>query len=110
MSVKDILKLFLLDWVVTAVMYLVGMLVSGSGDTTWADIVFYISNLSTAPTGVNPLLDVFTYLFVSLAFVVLISFLVNKSYIKISVKSFVVAQVLYLVSVACAVLLIPVFV
>lgn len=110
MDIKNILKLFFLDWVVTAVMYLVGLIFSGVGDSEKADIAFYISNISSAPTGTSPLLDVFTYLLTSMAFVVLISFLINKSYIKYPKKTFILSQILYLISVVLVVLSIPLFI
>ncbi len=98
MSFKNILKIFLLDWIVTVVMYLVGLLITGIGDLRPADIVFYLSNLPSSPNGTSPLLDVLSYLMVSLGFVVLISYLVNKSYLKLSIREFVVAQVTYIIS------------
>ena len=110
MNVKEILKLFALDWIITLLMYIVGFLITGVGDFKSADITFYISNLSSAPTGTSPLLTVFTYLLTSLMFVILISFLINKSYIKYSKKSFTLAQVLYLVSVILIVFSIPLFI
>ena len=110
MTIKNILKLFLLDWLITAVMYFVGYLFSGIGNLEKADILFYISNISSSPTGTSALLDVFTYLFASIAFVVLISFLINKSYIKYPKKTFVLSQILYLISVVIVVFSIPFFV
>ncbi len=110
MATKDILKLFFLDWIVTAVMYLVGLIFSGIGDPEKVDIAFYISNISSSPTGTSPLLDVFTYFLTSVAFVILISFLVNKSYIKYPKKTFILSQILYLMSVIIVVLSIPLFV
>jgi len=110
MHFKDIIKLFFLDWLVTLVMYLVGYVFSGIGNLEKADIVFYISNISSSPKGPSALIDVFTYLFVSIAFVILISFLINKSYIKYPIKSFVLSQVLYLISVTVVILSIPFFV
>jgi len=94
----EIFKLFILDWIVTLLMYVVGFLITGLGDFKSADINFYISNLSTAPTGISPLLAVFTYLLTSILFVILISFLINNSYIKYSKKTFLVSQLMYLVS------------
>ncbi len=94
----EIFKLFILDWIVTLLMYVVGFLITGLGDFKSADINFYISNLNTAPTGVSPLLAVFTYLLTSILFVILISFLINNSYIKYSKKTFLVSQLMYLVS------------
>ncbi|HNU76200.1 MAG TPA: hypothetical protein PKL88_00610 [bacterium] len=94
----EIFKLFILDWIVTLLMYVVGFLITGLGDFKSADINFYISNLNTAPTGVSPLLAVFTYLLTSILFVILISYLINNSYIKYSKKTFLVSQLMYLVS------------
>ena len=106
----NILKLFFLDWVVTGAMYLVGLFFSGMDNLEKADVIFYISNLSSSPTGTSPLLDVFTYLFASIAFVVLISFLINKSYIKYPKKTFILSQLFYLISVVIVVFSIPFFV
>lgn len=105
----EILKLFFLDWLVTLSMYLVGFLLTGMGDFKSADINFYISNFSTSPTGIEPLVAVFTYLLTSILFVILISFLINKSYIKYSKKTFILAQVMYLVSVFIVVFSLPLF-
>ena len=110
MNLKNILKLFFLDWLVTLVMYLVGYIFSGIENIEKANIVFYLSNLSSSPKGPSLLLDVFTYLFASMAFVVLISFLINKSYIKYTRKTFILSQILYLMSVIIVVLSIPLFV
>lgn len=110
MTIKNILKLFFLDWIVTVVMYLVGYIFSGIGNLEKADIIFYISNISSSPKGPSALINVFTYLFVSIAFVVLISFLINKSYTKYSKKTFIMAQILYLVSVFIVVFSIPLFI
>lgn len=105
----EIIKLFFLDWFVTLLMYIVGFLITGIGDFKSADINFYISNFSTSPTGLTPLVDVFTYLLTSILFVILISFLINKSYIKYSKKTFILAQVMYLVSVFIVVFSLPLF-
>jgi len=104
-KVKDILKIFGLDWLITVAMYAVGVLVSGFGSADYADVVRYISNFSTSPTGLSSLVDTFTYLFISLCFVILISYLVNKDYLKIATKSFVISQFLYLLSVALIIFL-----
>ena len=104
-KVKEILKTFFLDWLVTIVMYVVGLLISGFGKEEYADIVRYVSNLSTSPSGMSPLVDTLTYLFISLCFVILISYLINKSYLKIATKNFVISQFLYLLSVAIAIAL-----
>lgn len=106
----EVFKLFIFDWIVTLLMYVVGFLITGLGDFKSADINFYISNLNTAPTGTSPLIAVFTYLLTSILFVILISFLINKSYIKSSIKIFIVAQILYLVSVVLIAFSIPLFV
>lgn len=110
MNIKNILKLFFLDWLVTLSMYIVGFLLTGIGDFKSADINFYISNFSTSPTGVAPLVTVFTYLLTSILFVVLISFLINKSYIKYSKKTFILAQILYLATVFIVIFSIPLFI
>ncbi len=110
MKVKEILKLFFLDWITTLLMYVVGFLITGIGDFKSADINFYISNLSTSPTGTSALMTVFTYLLTSILFVILISFLINQSYIKYSKKTFILAQLLYLISVIIIIFSIPLFV
>lgn len=106
----EIIKLFFLDWFVTLLMYLVGFLLTGMGDFKSADINFYISNFSTSPAGTAPLVTVFTYLLTSILFVIFISFLINKSYIKYSIKTFIIAQVFYLISVILIIFSIPLFV
>jgi len=98
MSFKNILKIFFLDWIITVVMYLVGLLITGIKDLKSVDIVFYLSNVSSSPTGTSPLLNVLTYLMASFGFVILISFLVNKSSLKIPMKEFIISQFVYIFS------------
>jgi hypothetical protein len=98
-KIKNILKIFFLDWVVTIVMYVAGYIFSGLDKEGIADITRYFSNLESSPLEPSSHANVLIYLFASLSFVILISYLINKGYMKISLKEFLISQVAYILSV-----------
>ena len=100
---KNILKIFTLDWVITTIMYISGLLISGIGGAEVVDIINYFSN-SEIPVSQRRCSDGFLYFFMSMGFVVLISYLLNKSYFKVSKKEFVLSQLLYFLSVLLVIL------
>ncbi|MBW6441620.1 hypothetical protein K0B04_01780 [Patescibacteria group bacterium] len=100
---KDILKIFTLDWVITTTMYISGLLISGIKGSEAVDIVKYFSN-SDIPVSQRRCFDGFLYFFMSMGFVILISYLINKSYFKVSKKHFFISQVLYFLSVLLIIL------
>ena len=98
-KIKNILKIFFLDWIVTAVMYITGYIFSGLDKEGIADITTYLSNLESSPLKPPSHTNVLVYLFASLSFVILISYLINKGYMKISLKEFLISQIAYIVSI-----------
>jgi hypothetical protein len=102
-KIKNILKVFFLDWIVTAVMYVTGYIFSGLDKEGVADITTYFSNLESSPLEPSSHTSVLVYLFASLSFVVLISYLINKGYVKVSLGEFLISQILYIASVVLAI-------
>jgi hypothetical protein len=98
-KIKNILKVFFLDWIVTAVMYVTGYIFSGLDKDGVADITRYFSNLESSPLEASSHTSILVYLFASISFVILISYLINKGYIKVSLKEFLISQIAYLISV-----------
>ena len=103
------LKLFLLDWLLTFVMFVVGTLVSLLGFEWYADFIQYVDLVKTGVEK-EPVFNTFIYLLTSISMVILFSALINKSWIKVPWKSFVYAQILYILSIALIILLLPIFI
>jgi hypothetical protein len=100
MKAFNILKILVLDWVITLVMYLSGLAVSSlKSMKKVGDSTYFPSITNTGITNPPPF-DYLPYLFISLSFVVLISYLINKSYLKVDKKSYILGQVMYLLSFA----------
>jgi len=107
MTTNKITKLFFIDWFITLSMYISGYVISRLRTAESLDIVSYLSKSSGDQIRPITFLDTFIYLFISVSFVVLMSFLINKGYIKASKKEFVLSQFVYFVSVTIVIFLLP---
>lgn len=106
---SNILKIFLLDWLITLVMFLTGILVSLLGVGKYVDIVQYTNSLKEG-VGEGSIINTFIYLLTSISMVILFSGLINLSKIKAPRKEFFIAQFLYILSIALILILLPVFI
>jgi hypothetical protein len=104
MKVFNILKILVLDWIVTLVMYVSGFVICSLETSKKIDISSYLPEMPTAVPGEPSLSDALFYLFISLSFVVLISFLINKSFLKVGKSDFLIGQVLYFLSFALVII------
>lgn len=101
---KKILKIFLTDWVITLLMYVSGYIISGIKSSESLDIVSYLSGSVEKQKNYLVFLNIFTYFFISLCTVMLISFFVNKNIVKASRREFIYSQALYLISIVVVIL------
>ena len=98
-SFLSILKLFLIDWVLTYAMLFVGAALSflvTLGASSARKGISKIFNL------VNPgqlnMVNTYTYLFINISLVILFCFLINKKYTKYSLSTYFLSQILYVLS------------
>ena len=108
-NTSNILKLFLLDWLITLVMFIAGILVSLLVVEKYVDITQY-ANLLKENFGGSSITNTFINLFMSVSMVILFSALINLSKIKAPWKEFIIAQFFYILSIALILILLPLFI
>lgn len=107
-NTSHILKIFLLDWLITVLMYVVGVLVSVVGAEKNIDVLKHVDLIKTNSSSGN-VLSTLIYLITSISMVILFSLLINLSKIKAPWKDFIISQLLYVLSVAFIIILLPLF-
>lgn len=105
---SNIVELFLFDWLVTLMMYLIGTLVSFVGLAKYVDLFQYVGLIKVSNAR-DLVLDTFTYLLTSIMMVILFSFLINLSKVKAAGKEFILAQLLYIFSFVLVLFLLTLF-
>jgi len=94
------LKLFGLDWIILFLMYLAGSLITKLGISGCGDLIRYLNVYSPSP---STFVDVIIYFFISISLVILIAYLINKSYFKVATKLFLISQTSFVASVVLAI-------
>jgi len=90
-------------------MFLTGILVSFLGVGKYVDIVQYANSLKEG-VGEGSIINTFIYLITSIFMVILFSGLINLSKMKAPWKEFILAQMLYIFSIALILILLPLFI
>ncbi len=108
-NTSNILKIFLLDWLITLVMFIAGILISFLGIGKYVDIVQY-SNLLKEVVGEGSIINTIIYLLTSVFMVILFSGLINLSKMRAPWKEFILAQMLYIFSIALILILLTIFI
>ena len=106
----SVLKIFMLDWVTLILMYLSGSLIAKIDTTKSLDLIYYLSPENKVDNTSQIMTGVYIYLFISLSIVILISYLLNKSIFKVSKRSFIISQILFVLSFPLVLYLIAPFV
>ena len=108
-NTSNVLKIFLLDWLITLAMFIAGIMVSLLGVGKYVDIVQCANSLKEGVGGVS-IINTFIYLLASISMVILFSGLINLSKIKARWKDFILAQMFYVLSIALILILLSVFI
>ncbi len=90
-------------------MYLSGSIIVNLGISQILDLTSYLSPANRIKGTAVIMANVYMYLFISISFVILIGYLLNKNIFKISKKCFIISQILFVLSFPIVVIFMPWF-